>query len=326
MTTGGATTQLDQSCDDALAWITRFRGDDAGEEEHRAFALWLAADVKHRQAMDLMLELWDDLGIVRHLPFEEPIEEPANPSRRRWLGGAAALAASVVMAALLWPGTQPPAPEILQTALGERREVSLPDGSRVVLNTDTRVNVHYRRAERALELVRGEAYFSVQHDPERPFTVASGDFQVTALGTAFNIYRQRDDSSDITVTEGVVRVSRRRGQGIQPPTLLQASEQLHASPDDGLARARGVDTRVHTAWQQGELVAEEMSVASVLNELSRYHDLRIVPGSHDIANLTVSGVFMLDHPDSVLKALERSLHLQAVQVNSRTLRLLKAGQ
>ncbi len=68
--------QFERDCDAALSWIARFRAEDASEEDHRAFALWLAADAGHRQAMDLMLELWDDLGSVRHLPFDEPHPMP----------------------------------------------------------------------------------------------------------------------------------------------------------------------------------------------------------------------------------------------------------
>lgn len=317
---------FDRSCDDALSWIARFRGGCVQDDDHQAFALWLAADRQHRRALDLMLDLWDDLGSVRHLPFDTPIEEPADPLRRRWLAGAGTLAASTLLAAALWPAlTSVPATEIiLRTALGERREVSLEDGSRVFLNTDTRIRVHYQRKIRALELLHGEAFFTVNPEGERPFTVSTGDFQVTAIGTAFNIRRQNDERSDITVTKGMVRVSRHEGN-IQPPTLLQANEQLQASTSDP-APKRHINPALSTAWQRGELVAEAMPVAEVLRELSRYHDLRIVPGGRDVATLTVSGVFKLDHPDSVLKALERSLGLQTQAVSSRTLRLLKTSQ
>lgn len=325
-TSHGDRAQFDRSCDDALAWISRFRGGNAREDDHRDFALWLAADARNRRALDLMLELWDDLGCVRHLPFDDPIEEPVDRGRRRWLAGAGALAASAVMAALLWPSV-PPAPDtqLLQTGLGERRETILVDGSRIVLNTNSRVSVHYRGDERSVELLRGEAYFDVRPDAKRPFSVTSGNFRVTALGTAFNIRRLPDDSSDITVTEGVVRVSRRDGRGIQPPSLVNASERVQAGTS-GLSRVREADPQVHIAWQRGELVARAMPVAEVLQELSRYHALRVVPGDHEIARLTVSGVFMLDHPDSVLRALERSLNLRTEAVGSHTLRLLKAEQ
>lgn len=323
-TGGRAREQFDRSCDDALGWIARFRGNSACDDDHRAFALWLAADDQHRKALDLMLDLWEDLGSVRHLPFDEPIEEPANPARRRWLTGAGALAASALLATVLWPAGDTSSLQTLRTALGERREVTLEDGSRVFLNTDTRVNVSYQRGLRQLELVRGEAFFSVLPDSRRPFTVSAGDYQITAVGTAFNIRRQADEASDITVTEGVVRVSRRSG-GIQPPALLQASQQLRASAN-GLTAARNTNPRLHTAWQQGELIAEAMPLQDVLQELSRYHDLRIVPGDREVAALTVSGVFNLDHPRSVIKALERSLNLRTEELGNRTLRLLKAEQ
>jgi transmembrane sensor len=326
LTDDRAREQFDQDCDDALAWIARFRSGSAGEDDHRAFALWLAADDQHRKALDLMLDLWDDLGSVQHLPFDEPIEEPAKPSRRRWLAGAGAMAASALLAILLWPAAEPPSDTLnFRTALGERREVALPDGSRVVLNTDSRLRVQYHRDSRTLALQQGEAYFSVVTDRERPFTVTAGAFDITAVGTAFNIRRQGDDSSDITVTEGVVRVSDRRAGSTQAPALVAADEALHVS-SAGLAPKRGVDSRTYTAWQRGELIADAMPVADVLRELSRYHEQRIVAGTPEVAALTVSGVFQLDHPDTVVRALERSLGLRAEAVSSRTLRLMKADQ
>lgn len=326
LTDNRARQQFDQYCDDALAWIARFRSGSAGEEDHRAFALWLAADDQHRRALDLMLDLWDDLGSVRHLPFDEPIEEPANPARRRWLAGAGALAASALLAAVLWPAAENTTDTLnFRTALGERRDVTLPDGSRVLLNTDSRLRVHYRPDSRTLELQQGEAYFSVAADKQRPFTVSTGEFDVTAVGTAFNIRRQSNDSSDITVTEGVVRVNHRKAGTTQAPALVAADEALHVS-SAGLAPKRHVNSRAHTAWQRGELIADAMPVADVLRELSRYHEQRIIAGTPEVAALTVSGVFQVDHPDSVIRALERSLGLRAEAVSSRTLRLMKADQ
>jgi transmembrane sensor len=318
------TRQFEQDCDAASSWIARFRSEDASEQDHRDFALWLAADASHRQAMDLMLELWDDLGSVRHLPFEEPLPAAGGNTRRQWLAGA--LAASLIMAVVLLPlGEDPVSVQQFQTARGERATFTLEDRSRITLNTGSRVEVEFSSSGRQVALLQGEAYFDIEPDASRPFQVDTGAATVTAIGTAFNIYR-RDNVSDITVTEGVVRVTERARAGRTAlSAVLQANETLQAS-EGGLGRALPVDPTPVTAWQQGEMIADEMPLLELTRELARYTDTRIVIRDRDIARLTVSGVFNLDHPDSVLQAVERSLQLQVVRVDDRTVQLLKPRQ
>ncbi len=320
------TRQFEQDCDAATGWIARFRSDDASEQDHRDFALWLAADASHRQAMDLMLELWDDLGSVRHLPFEEPLPAAANDTRRQWFAGAAALAAGLIMALIVLPlGDDQVYFQEFQTAHGERATFTLEDQSRITLNTGSRVEVEFSDSLRQVALLRGEVYFDVEGDAERPFRVDTGNATVTAIGTAFNIYR-REDASDITVTEGVVQVTERARGGRTPRSAtLEANEYLRAT-ERGLGNSRQVDPAPLTAWQQGEMIADEMPLLELTRELARYTETRIVIRDRDVARLTVSGVFNLDHPDSVLQAVERSLQLQVVRLDDSTVQLLKPRQ
>ncbi|MEQ9463713.1 MAG: FecR domain-containing protein [Haliea sp.] len=320
------TRQFERDCDAAMGWIARFRGDDACEQDHREFALWLAADASHRQAMDLMLELWDDLGSVRHLPFEEPLHATPRSSRRQWLAGAAALAAGLVLAIIVLPtGDQQVYSQEFQTAQGERATFTLDDQSRITLNTASRVEVEFSDSGRQVALLRGEAYFNVEPDTERPFRVDTGNAVVTAVGTAFNIYR-REDATDIAVTEGVVQVTESAQAGRSArSTMLHANEYLQAS-NTGLGSTRQIDPAPLTAWQHGEIIAREMPLLELTRELARYTDTRIVIRDRDVADLTVSGVFNLDHPASVLQAVELSLQLQVVQLDEGTVQLLKPRQ
>ncbi len=195
----------EQTFDAALGWIARLRDDSACDEDRQAFALWLGEDNSHQRAMDEALDLWDDLGVVRCLTAARESATAANQSR--WLPTAMAIAASLVLAILLWPqmATDPVSTQY-QTAMGERRDIQLPDGSRALLNTNSSLTVIYTGEQRHIDLQRGEAWFKVESDVNRPFHVDAGEARVTALGTAFNVYRD-DSSTNITVTEGVVRVT-----------------------------------------------------------------------------------------------------------------------
>ena len=313
-------------CDEALGWIALFRSTRASDEDRQNFSLWLAGRPSRKYAMDKMLELWDDLGAVSELPFQSALNQPAANASRWQLGGAVAMVAACLLVAItLWPFSSSTNPsQILQTALGEQRAFELEDNSRITLNTASQVRVSYSDDQRYIELIRGEVYFEVTPDQNRPFHVDVGTARATVLGTAFNIYRS-EDSAAITVTEGVVRVTELRSTGTRSAKsdVLRANQQLTAS-QQGLAASHSVDTHAFTAWREGNLVADEMRLPELIRELERYHDTRILIGDPEIAALKISGVFRLDQPDALIIALEKTLDLKSIQVDDNTLQLLKA--
>ncbi|QFU74246.1 FecR family protein [Halioglobus maricola] len=320
--------QYEQACDAALGWIARLRSDDVSATDRQSFALWLGENASHRTAMDQMLDMWDDLGVLQVLPEQAPAELPreaANASR--WYTGAAAIAASIMLALFLYPqlGTDPVSTEY-RTAVGERLSIELPDNSTVVLNTDSSISVTYTDEQRHIDLRRGEAWFQVNPNKERPFHVDAGETRVTAVGTAFNVYLQQDATA-ITVTEGVVRVSEIVETGSHKPAskILSVNQQLRTS-SDGWALSPPTDFSARLAWRQGELVADEMLLVDLVAELERYHNTNYLIADPSIAGLSISGVLQLDEPEAILKALEVSLGVQADTLESGTVRLLKAEQ
>ena len=313
-------------CDIALGWIARMRCESASIHDTEEFALWLSADSSHRIATDSMLDMWDDLGSVQHLPFPTPYTTPAA-NQRNWLAGAVVLAACLVLAIFLWP-LSPVDPDALEfrTAVGEHQSFELEDQSILTLNTDSKVAVIYGETLRHIELLRGEAYFEVSRDEGRPFEVDAGIAKVTALGTAFNIYRN-DDAARITVIEGVVRVTELGTTGNRPAAteILYANQQLTAN-SSGLNTAQSVDVEQLIAWQDGKLIADEMPLPELLAQLDRYWEKRVLILDTKVAALTISGVFLLDRPESVLHALKLSHGLEIVKLDSQTLQLLKTSQ
>jgi transmembrane sensor len=327
--------------DEALAWVARLQGDSVSDNDIDAFALWLGADSSHPPAMDAAIALWEELAVVSLLPETGDIapaertgatgarpREAANASS--WWVPAAAVAACLFTAILLWPVVGGDAEaQVFTTALGERRTVILADDSRLLLNTSSRIRVQFESDQRRLSLLRGEVYFEVASDPERPFHVDTGSARATAIGTAFNI-RRRPDSVEILVTEGVVRVEETGGSGSRSPAveILHANQSLLASRG-GFQASGGSDSDRHRqlAWQRGELVADEMRLPVLARELERYHDLNILIADADVAAMTVSGVFSLDQPpEDLLRALELSLDLEARELDQGTVQLLKRAR
>jgi len=313
--------------DTALGWIARFRSGSASDEDRAAFALWLAQDKSHKQAMDSMLDMWQDLASVQQMYSDAPESTPgeaANQSRH-WLRASVATAACLALALFIWPQNSPDTnkPTYYQTALGEQLRVELDDGSTATLNTNSRLSVNFDEQHRRIELIRGEAFFKVAKDPSRPFDVDAGNARVTAIGTAFNVYRD-DQTSSITVEEGVVRVTELGGTDSRAPAteILHANQQLKAT-EQGLQAVTATDVSQHTAWQRGVIVASQMTLFEFVRQIERYHDTHILIPDSSIAAMTISGVFPLDELDPILQALQLSLGLQVVPVDAKTLKLIK---
>ncbi|MEH6586940.1 MAG: FecR domain-containing protein [Halioglobus sp.] len=317
----------EQARNAALGWVARLRSDAVSAEDQQSFALWLGEHRSHTQAMDEALELWDDLGAIRHLsPADELPAQSANSSR--WLPAAMAAAACLVLAVFLWPQLQSdPVSHQYRSALGERRTVDLPDGSLARLNTNSSIVVTYSQDQRHIDLQHGEAWFQVRPNKQRPFHVDAGETRVTAVGTAFNVYLNNSRSTDVTVTEGVVRVSELGKTGNRAPSteLLHVNQRLIAGID-GWELSSSDDFANQLAWQRGELVAEEMPLPELVAQLERYQQTRIIIADPNVARLTVSGVLQLDQPEATLSAIAVSLGLQVTPLSDTSVLLLKAPQ
>ncbi len=312
----------------ALGWIARFRSGSASAKDHQQFALWLAQDSRNKQAMDSMLDMWADLASVQQLYSGSPdiIRHPAA-NHSSWVKGAIGAAACLMLALALWPASRQPTAELLyQTALGEQQTVKLEDGSTLTLNTNSRVAVSFDEKLRALKLIKGEAFFQVAKDPERPFEVKAGSAQVTAIGTAFNIYRS-NGTSNITVVEGVVKVT---GLGNTPnrvakTEILHANQQIKAT-STGLKTITRANVSQQTAWQHGELIAQNMPLVELITQIERYHDIHILVSDPSIATLSVSGAFKLSELDPILQALQLSLGLKTTAVGANSIALTPAPE
>jgi len=293
----------------ALQWQVCFWSGEAGEAERRAFDAWLAADEAHRRAWDRLQRAG---GRLQALPAEVAgtvlRTTTTGNGRRRTLRALLLLAGAGGSAALL---RETPAWQLAsadeRTATGERRELVLPDGGRLTLNTASAVDLRYGATERLVRLLAGEVFIATAPDPAgRPFVVETPAGRVQALGTRFAL-RCLDAATRVQVFEGAVELRPRDGgvarrleagfQGLFDTTATGAPEAL----DDAAA-----------AWMRGLLVAERMRLDDFLAELSRYRRgvLRCDPA---VAALRVSGVFPLADTDAVLRSLVRALPLRVTR-------------
>ncbi|BAN48123.1 FecR family protein [Metapseudomonas resinovorans] len=294
------------AADEAAYWFSRNREPDQGAEERDRFDAWLAADAAHRAEYELLERLWNAADLIpeQRLRALCSAEVTPLPTRRRFLQGALAAAASVVLAGgasyLFDPFSL--RGEHYATQLGERRQVALADGSTLELNGRTRVSVEFSAERRLVRLEAGEAMFSVTPDKARPFVVEAGAGRVTVTGTRFNVRRDTRDTR-VAVESGRVLVASGQGEASRP---LLAGDGVRVAADGALGPVQRIDIASITAWRQGKLVFNDVPLAEVVEEVSRYreHPLRVAP---EVANLRFSSVFRADDTNALLAALPRIL-------------------
>jgi transmembrane sensor len=208
--------------------------------------------------------------------------------------GAVATIAALALGVTLWAGRS----QSYETSLGERRTVVLADGSRVTLDTDSRIRVKLTGDRRTVELADGQAFFEVQGDRTRPFVVTAGATDVTAVGTRFDV-RRNGDGAQVTLVEGKVDVTNRTGAA--PHWSLTPGQQIVTTSQRPAVRT--VDVTSETSWTTGRLIFASDTVETAVAEVNRYSHAKVVLQAPAIASITVSGAFNTGDVDGFVSAL-----------------------
>ncbi|APA68257.1 FecR domain-containing protein [Janthinobacterium sp. 1_2014MBL_MicDiv] len=296
----------------AAQWLVRLHAGALTADEQRAFQAWRAGDPAHEAAWQRAELVCNTLASVPPALRQAAGEAPPSPRRRALLGSLAALG---VAAPTLWLASQSAPWQAwragIRTVRGEIRRMNLPDGTQLVLNTDTAIDVRYDAAARLLVLHAGEIHVGTAHDgalPARPFLVRSSNGVVRALGTHFSV-RQGGSllapRTEVSVSQGAVEV--RPAQASAAARLVDAG--LQASFDDGAVSPLTPLAPHAGAWLQGVLIAERMPLGEVLEHVARYR-YGVIRCDPALAAMPVDGIFQLTEPDKILALLQHSLPIR----------------
>lgn len=308
----------------ASLWASRLHSGNCSPAERRAFQDWLEQSEEHQKVYSDIEALWQDLGDIGTVAGPQVAAaraylQKSRQSRTRSL----ALAASVLLAAIAFPYAWSWLhTETYRTEKGEHARIELADGSRIELNTDTEVRVHYSWSSRTVTLDRGEALFSVVHDSERPFQVLAAGGRIRDIGTRFDVYRQADRVS-VTVLEGEVEVTWENGAAVQNVSPGQRFSYDRSSQPIELAQ---VDAEAVAAWREGRLVFKGESLGRVLEHLGRYHDVVLQTQDPKLRSLKVSGTFPTNDLKLALDAMAGALPIEITRIDARHVVLESVGK
>lgn len=187
-----------------------------------------------------------------------------------------------------------------RTGIGEQREIILADGTRLWLNTASAIDVHFNASERRIKLITGELFIDTAKDARRPFQVDTAQGQLRTLGTRFNV-RQEEGETWLSVYQDVVEI-RTSANGA---TRIIPSGQQTRFTEDRIAAGDAADL-TREAWTQGTLIADNIALREVVQELRRYRKGHIGTAD-DVADLKVYGNFPIRDTDRILRMLASAL-------------------
>ncbi len=319
----------------ASQWLARRDGTDWSPQDQAAFEAWLGASMRHRVEYLRLQHVWKRTSRMKAVgagirsplppppgqwnlsPFFSRREEAAKTARSgsrlrfRALAASLVVAAAVGLAWQLWPPGN-----TFTTSVGATASVPIQDGSKITLNTDTRVKVSFTETERRIELQQGEAFFEVAKDPDRPFVVAAGDKRVVAVGTKFSVRRDISQAGmgiHVVVTEGAVRVESVNGDAVEniAPQPLPAGTVARANRSGLMVQTRPLpQAGEQLAWRRGVLVFRDVTLAQAAAEFNRYNQQKVVIGDAATAQLRVGGNFRTIDVDAFVRLLEQGYPVQ----------------
>ncbi len=323
--TGGQTDIDAEIAEAAIAWLVRLQGEAVTERDWLDFDAWLTASPDHAQAYDAVLTF--DHRLIADSRLEaEPVGAsvdaplaakvvPLRPARRVWIWSVgAAIAAGFVAGAVLVPskGLIGGRETTYVTGVGERRTIALEDGSRIDMNSASRVTVRFERHARRIEMGDAQVFFDVAKDPARPFLISAGDTQVRVVGTRFDV-RRRDGQVAVNVQRGLVEVRPHLSAGAAPFRLRPGQGLSHQEGQAADARLSTVAVDEVAGWRQGRLIYRDQPLSQIAGDMNRLFPRPVKLGDAEAANMRLSGVLIVDEQDAMV---DRLSHLLPVRTTT----------
>ncbi|MPS78403.1 MAG: DUF4880 domain-containing protein [Achromobacter sp.] len=295
---------------DAAWWFARWHSGDLTRRDRRAFARWRREHPERAREFDRMQQLGAAAaGLSREqvqslLGGPVPTRPRAARHMRAPLRIALACAAVAAMALGVWWSLPAPTPSFtttVSTERGERRQLSLPDGSVLEINGGTSATINLYAERRDVALASGEITFTVAPDAQRPFIVDAGSGVVRVTGTVFDV-RRDPDRVTVLVESGTVQVSGGHWWNLGR-AVLRAGHGIRVPGSGAIGVPAPADVSSATAWREGRVEFKNAPLTEVVREMNRYLPVPLRLADDRAGRLRVSASFPLDRPQALIDAL-----------------------
>ena len=324
MNTTASTEQADLLKDEAIDWLIRLSADNCPAADLQAFELWLQQSAAHQAAYQQVTGRMNWLERVAKSDTQtrtaalqyRPTRQAPLKQHKAKLATVASLLVVLCVATFSsegWYGNS----SHYQVARGSHETINLADGSRLEMNTDSEIKVRINHWQRSVEVMKGEVYFSVIHNAEKPFIVQAGAGRSIDIGTEFDVYRQAEQVI-IAVQEGSVRV-----EANQSRDLITSEAVAYNQKGDFINLPAKLNIDSVTAWRRGKLIFDNRRLDEVLSEIGRYHKVQLRLAETQLADNKVSGTFFIDRLEANLATIANSLNLTVRHISDGEIVLAK---
>lgn len=323
----------------ASDWMARLDRGLTSKEERR-FQSWLFEDDDHLVVFMELARMWDRMDVLSSFAVATTGPKPRRDRLSHWAIAASVMAVAVTVLSLFdysdirFPPWGDPSgkPQTFQTAMGERSEYQLDDGTTISLNTDSLATVEYTPKNRFIYLEKGEIHVDVAHDPSRPLSVYFDGHIVQAVGTEFNVDISDDQNIEIVVTEGIVSVGvldRSITETISTePVVLPSTSSLVAAGEGAVVdrkkqapeevtpeRLKDEEIAVRLSWRYGNLIFRGESLEEAITEVGRYTAIEFIILDENAKKERVAGMFKAGDVDGLLTTLRENFNITYERVS-----------
>jgi transmembrane sensor len=280
---GDVTNEWDETVKlEAAQWLARQRSNLRTDEDARGFQAWLAQDSAHGEAFEALTAVWDMAGNYPRDMRATRASTMAYSSRRAVMAGlvVAPVAAGAAYMILLRPAEA----HTYVTKVGEQQAIDLPENSRALLDTNSRIDVQFDSGTRAVTLRYGRANFAVMPEKGRPFVVKAADGWIIADASNFDV-RCDGQTACVMLFSGQASVNLN-------------NEIYRLSPGERMALVGKTVTAIDRprlaaagAWHSGRTIFEDTRLAEAVAEMNRYSTVGLEIQDRDLLEKRISGVY-----------------------------------
>lgn len=333
--------QAERRMEQACEWVAKLDR-QLSAEEHQQLQQWLQQDAAHQTVFMEVAAMWDKLDSLSRLADlfpQQPSVVARQTSERKvqpWLLAASVgfllLLAGWSWQAGLWflpqltsSGSLLVQQQSYQTRIGENRTIALPDGSTLILNTNSFATVRFSEKARLIELQRGEMNIEVAHDQTRPLSVVAAGKVIQAVGTVFNV-QVKAEQVDLIVTEGKVLVataaisdlpqaepllaSRLSSQALAISTGERVKLDASGKAKEVVQKMAAPDIAASLSWQSGKLIFRGETLAEAITEIGRYTEVKFTLDDDEaLKKVQVAGMFKTGDVDGLLAVFQHNFNI-----------------
>lgn len=304
----------------AAEWLVKLSSEDPAPTtaDFAEFERWKNTDSRHRTAAASMEALLGNLSALPPQPAAAALDHAhrSGNSDSSWSGLAKTLCVLLVLFLPLWFYYWE-APAVLiadrKTSTGEWQEIRLPDSSRLLLSSNSAVNIEFNQQQRLIELISGEILIDVAHDKQRALVVETPQGDFTALGTRFTVKHRDESRSVLTVIESKVKACTTADAAVDCGVVVEQNQRIRLD-QNGYGSIESVDAASYEqAWHARQLVVEGLPLNDVLDQLSPFYPGHLSYDAAELAQHRVYAVLPLDEPKRALQLLSESLPIELTE-------------